>query len=345
MQAMIMAILIITFVLAGESQTDKIEGLKLSIGETFEAAELSAIEEQMKGLEEGDMKEFKIVTDDDISKVEVGDIYKSNDTFFKISNILKKSQKGGVFYIQRYRGNMDPGFRLTRISGSGAYVIATRQTLIDRFFAGGFLMYPIAFLLLVMIIVTISCIFYLRLNVHVPFDFADQCRDAIRKGDIERFEELVMKRKGLLAHICRVIAANIKRRTAEEIKSRIEADVFHQIGRMNFPLRVLNFAAVASPLLGLLGTVTGMIRCFESLAGETATQSKAMAMAAGIKEALLTTAFGLIVALPSLTAYFVFNYRLRQIANIAAITADDIVHEVALLQRRILLEKGKEKSE
>ena len=58
-----------------------------------------------------------------------------------------------------------------------------------------------------------------------------------------------------------------------------------------------------------------------------------MSMAAGINKALLTTAFGLIVALPSLMIFFIFNYRVNQIANLCAVTAEELIHEVAVVLR------------
>ena len=303
------------------------------IEDVSEEAGAEVVAEQLEGLEEGDHKEFKIHTDDDISALSEGDIYKSNQTAFKIKSVKAKNEKGGVFVVERIRGKMDPSMRWHRMSGEGPISIASRETLLDRVISGGAVMYPIGFLLLLMIIVTIRLIYYYRPELHCDREFADECRKAIEEGDFARFEDLAMEEDGLLAHICRIIIANVRRLTIAEINSRVETEALHEVGRMSFPLRLLNFIAVAAPLLGLLGTVLGMITCFESLAGETATQSKAMAMAAGIKQALLTTAFGLIVALPSLMMFFIFNYRVNQIANLCAVTAEELVHEISIVKR------------
>lgn len=198
-------------------------------------------------------------------------------------------------------------------------------------------MYPIAVLLLLLLIVTIRSLLYYRVALHCPAPFMAECSKAIEAGDLKRFEDLSVQQKGLLAHTCRVMVANIRRLTLEEIKARVEAEAIHEVGRLSFPLRLMNFIAVAAPLLGLLGTVLGMITCFDSLAGEAATQSKAMVMAAGIKQALLTTAFGLIVALPALFIFFIFNYRMNQIANLCAVSAEELIHEIAILGRDALL--------
>jgi biopolymer transport protein ExbB len=307
--------------------------IKIDDIEDIANIEADALSEQMEELEEGDHREFKVLTDDNIATLAVGDIYRSGPTFFKVKVIAKQSDKGGTFVMERIRGRLDPTGKWDRMSGEGPLTVTTRQTLLDRFVSGGIFMYPIAFLLLVGLIVTIRCLFYFREALHCPRPFAEACGKAIEQGDLAKFEELALKQKGLLGHACRVMAANMRRLTIEELKSRIEAEAVTEVGRLAFLLRVLNFVTVASPLFGLLGTVQGLIMCFESLAGETATQSKAVALAAGIKVALLTTAFGLIVALPILMAFFVFNHRLNHIANLCGVTTEEMLHELAILRR------------
>jgi biopolymer transport protein ExbB len=296
-----------------------------------------ALSRQMDGIEEGDGKHFTSVTDEDIGALAVGDIYRSGQTFFKVISVKASGNTGGRFTAERMRGRLDPSSLWNRVSGEGPVTIATRLTMLDRFLSGGVVMYPIGLLLLLLLIVSIRSLFYYRISLHCPQSFTNECSQAIEAGNLKRFEELSVHQKGLLAHTCRVMVANIRRLTIDEIKSRIEAEAIHEVGRLSFPLRVMNLIAVAAPLCGLLGTVLGMITCFDSLAGEAATQSKSMAMAAGIKQALLTTAFGLIVALPALFMFFVFNYRMNQIANLCAVSAEELVHEIAVLGRDSLL--------
>ncbi|MBN2295364.1 MAG: MotA/TolQ/ExbB proton channel family protein, partial [Pirellulales bacterium] len=77
-------------------------------------------------------------------------------------------------------------------------------------------------------------------------------------------------------------------------------------------LRVLNGLATVSPLLGLLGTVVGMIRAFNSIASSDALGRPEL-LAAGISEALLTTAAGLSVAIPALICYMYFISRVDKL--------------------------------
>ena len=84
-------------------------------------------------------------------------------------------------------------------------------------------------------------------------------------------------------------------------------------------LRILNGVATVSPLLGLLGTVVGMIRAFNAIATSDA-MGRPELLASGISQALLTTAAGLTVAIPALICYMFFVSRVdRLIIDIDAL--------------------------
>lgn len=78
-------------------------------------------------------------------------------------------------------------------------------------------------------------------------------------------------------------------------------------------LRPLSIIASVSPLVGLLGTVTGMIRAFSSI--EAASSVSPSLIAGGIWEALVTTAFGLIISIISLVAYYIFEAKLEKLEH------------------------------
>ena len=130
---------------------------------------------------------------------------------------------------------------------------------------------------------------------------------ALLAGDIKRFGELAASSQGLLAVVCRPMTREFEESTVEDIQALCEAEARRQTSVLRFPLRILNFCAAVAPLVGLLGTVTGMVTCFGTLSGEVASASKAQMMAAGIKVALLTTVAGLSTAIPSLAFFFSFR--------------------------------------
>ncbi len=87
-------------------------------------------------------------------------------------------------------------------------------------------------------------------------------------------------------------------------------------------LNLLALIATASPLLGMTGTVTGMIKSFDKM--REAAGLDPSAVAGGISEALITTAAGLIIALPALVAYNLFS---RQIET-NTLTMEEMIHDI-----------------
>ena len=173
---------------------------------------------------------------------------------------------GGKFVVKRTGGTADPGRRWTRVLGKGPTTIETRETLLDRFLSGGVLMYPIAFLLLIAIIIAINSLWVYRRTKQCPARFVESAREAIAERDIEKFSGLAEGQKGLFASICRAMTTNFHTSTEEDIRTRCETEALRQVSRLRTPLKGLNFIASVAPLLGLLGTVIGMITCFESVA-------------------------------------------------------------------------------
>ena len=92
-------------------------------------------------------------------------------------------------------------------------------------------------------------------------------------------------------------------------------------GRLFSGLSVLSVAAAVAPLFGLLGTVTGIIKTFSDLAERGA--ERAQFISAGIGEALITTEYGLIVAIPAFVLHAVLSRRARGVvADMEKIAAD-----------------------
>lgn len=287
--------------------------------------------EEMTG---GDEKEFKVVTDDDISNLEIGDLYKNNTSYFEVTDISSKGPDGGTFVAKRNAGIQDPMRYWTRVSGIGPGTIVARETLFDRFVNGGPLMYPIAILLLAVIVIAVNSGLIYRREKQYPTRFVDEASQAIAGADVSRLSSLSDGQGGLLAAICRRMVVNFEESTEDDIRIRCEAEARKQIGFLRMPLRGLTFVAAVAPLLGLLGTVMGMIACFDSLASDAASAGKAQAMAAGIKVALLTTAFGLCVAVPALFVFFVYNLKLNAIVADCESTAMEFVHQLAKGKRK-----------
>ena len=92
----------------------------------------------------GDDKEFSASTEDDITSLEKGDLYKNNASLFKVLSIASKGEKGGTLTMQRIGGTNDPSPSWARTSGSGPPSIITRESLWDLYLAAGWTMHAIA---------------------------------------------------------------------------------------------------------------------------------------------------------------------------------------------------------
>jgi biopolymer transport protein ExbB len=97
-----------------------------------------------------------------------------------------------------------------------------------------------------------------------------------------------------------------------EIEKAMESVALHEVSKLEKSLWILATIANIAPLFGFLGTVTGMIASFQALAEVGLGNPEAVA--GGISEALITTATGLVIALPVQAAYNYFNNRVSQFA-------------------------------
>jgi len=119
---------------------------------------------------------------------------------------------------------------------------------------------------------------------------------------------------GTKSPIANILKAGILKydRPRPQIIESIEDASLYEIPRIEKNLTALATIAHVSPLLGLLGTVTGMVRCFQTIQAKSTSFHPVAPgdLAGGIWEALLTTVAGLIVAIPTFVAY---NYLVSRI--------------------------------
>lgn len=188
--------------------------------------------------------------------------------------------------------------------------------MLQYIFDGGPLMYPIVALLVVGLAVII--------DRAVAFNAATRNNKALtadviallEDNDIEGAAELCAKIGGPVAAVLlvgiqkfgKLISKDEKRSNAEMsaiVKISMEDYAPQIVATMDRNIGILPIVAGLSPLLGMTGTVTGMINSFDSMA--TQTNLEATAVSGGISEALITTAAGLLVAMPAVIAYNIFT--------------------------------------
>ncbi len=190
----------------------------------------------------------------------------------------------------------------------------------ELFFKGGFLMYPIFFCSLLAMAIFFERMFYLKSIKTSTRKFSNRISDLIRKGNINFAITACRKNYSPISQI--ILAALLKYGSSrEEIKEAIEDTANQELSLLEKNLPILATVGNIAPLLGLLGTVFGMIKGFQVISAMGVGNPEALAGA--ISEALLTTAFGLSVAIPTIVAYnYLVNRVERQIKEMEAMSVE-----------------------
>jgi len=171
---------------------------------------------------------------------------------------------------------------------------------------GGWLMTPILLCSVIALAITIERFYNLREPKIHPQDFVTKMKKLLNERKIN---EAIAICSNSFSPISRIMETGILKigSCRDEIKEAIEHAGKRESSNLRKYLAVLATIAGISPLLGLLGTVTGMIKAFQVIAVEGV--GHPTALAGGISEALITTAAGLVVAIPTLVAH---NYFFKQ---------------------------------
>jgi len=212
------------------------------------------------------------------------------------------------------------------------------QSLWDMLLAGGIMMVPISACSFVLLIFTFERVLSLRKRNVIPAPFVTRFMQQLREGQLDRESALSLCEENE-SPISRVFAAACRKwgKPAVEVEQAVIDEGERTANSLGRYLRVINGVATVSPLMGLLGTVWGMMSSFNVIA-TSAAMGKPELLAGGISEALVTTAAGLFVAIPALIIYMFFGGRVdRLIMDIDAL-GQDIVNTISAeaLQERPL---------
>ncbi|MEW6618893.1 MAG: MotA/TolQ/ExbB proton channel family protein [bacterium] len=170
---------------------------------------------------------------------------------------------------------------------------------------GGVLMYPIVLCSIVAIAIILERAYhFFRIKTNVS-QFLLQIEQTLQSNKIETALRLAKNATGPVASVVEAGISNCQK-DAERWEKAVSGVGTKELVRLEKNLRVLGIIAHVSPLLGLLGTVTGMIKAFMKIQ-ELGGRVDASVLAGGIWEALLTTAAGLSVAIPAMFAYHYFE--------------------------------------
>jgi biopolymer transport protein ExbB len=182
--------------------------------------------------------------------------------------------------------------------------------LLKYFHKGGPMMWPLLAISIVVIAMVFERLYhYRKVSINTP-EFLKKIRIALEAKKIKEAITMCENYRGPIASIMK--SGLLKSgRPREEIETAIAASGGVEMSRLERGLTGLATCASIAPLMGFLGTVTGMIKAFEAIAAHGLNNPALVAV--GISEALITTATGLIIGIPALTFYNYFNSRVSKL--------------------------------
>jgi len=178
------------------------------------------------------------------------------------------------------------------------------------FISGGPVMYPLlACSIIVLTVIIERTIFWIRIRIQRKPALVDEVLELCRSGD---WEAVRARTVGCKDYVIRILVGGILHREFSMLKA-MEAAAADQIQEMQRYMRVLDTMITVAPLLGIFGTVIGIIASFEMLG--TAGIDHPQAVTAGVAQALITTATGLAIAILSVFPYNYFNAQVEKAAG------------------------------
>jgi biopolymer transport protein ExbB len=213
----------------------------------------------------------------------------------------------------------------------GPAPLAGIESVWDFIVKGGPVMIPIGLCSLVALAVIVERFISLRRRRVIPPSFVPGLRAVLRNGAADRDAALEYCRRNP-SPVSRVLAAGIRRLgdPIDLLERHVQDAGEREVMKLRWSVRVLSVIAALAPLLGLLGTITGMITAFQTVAASADALGRTELLARGIYEAMITTAAGLIVAIPAMIFYHWIAARIdRLVMDIDHLTVE-FVEEHAL---------------
>lgn len=180
---------------------------------------------------------------------------------------------------------------------------------IQFLFRGGFMMYPLLLSAFIALTAIVERFYLFHRYYKMLFGFIDKIEELVRLGDVGQAQKECQEHP---APVSAVLAEGIEHfeNPIEEMELAMKNEGESWVPQMEKHIHVIDTVITAAPLMGLLGTITGMMSSFRVLANSGVNDPGAIT--GGVSEALIATATGLVIALICLGAY---NYLSNMIKN------------------------------
>lgn len=185
----------------------------------------------------------------------------------------------------------------------------TIQTMVAFFTKGGLFMWPLLACSIVTVTTLVLSVLTLRERKVLPLVIESEIERLTPGGSAERLMRIVNDDNSSLASVVRTALQHLRWPRAENIES-VQTRARRELVRLERGLIVLEVVTGIAPLIGLIGTVAGLVHVFSGLGVNTgASDTKAVAL--GISEALNCTIFGLSIAVPALIGFSYFSKKIE----------------------------------
>ena len=192
---------------------------------------------------------------------------------------------------------------------------------------GGAIMWFILALSILGGMLVIYFLFILRPTQVAPRLLLSELRDRLGESDMNAARRACEQRACPLASVTLAALDYIRGVPATEVpllKDIVEAEGSRQAENLQSQTQFLLDISVVTPMLGLLGTVLGMLKAFGSIAQDVAA-AKPVILAQGVSQAIITTIFGLVVAIPCMAFYAYFRRRVSRMVSLLEMAATEIM--------------------
>lgn len=209
--------------------------------------------------------------------------------------------------------------------------------LLELFDKGGPLMWALLFLSVIAMMVFIICLWTTRQSAVLPQRMVMSVESCIRRKDYAVLMSMC-ERDGssfaLTVHVIVMFLQRNPRASMEEVREVAGAEGARQANILTRQINWLSDIGSIAPMIGLLGTVIGMMKTFMEMAAGNFEGVKQMQMASGIAEAMITTAGGLVLAIPSMAAYVFFRSRIQKRITDMEVAVTHILSVIAVQMDR-----------
>jgi len=202
--------------------------------------------------------------------------------------------------------------------------------LIKLFNTGGWSMWPLLLSSIIALAVIFERLYFFSRTKLVAKGFNQDLEDSIEAGGLKGVEDYLSKNVDQKISDVLKNGMEVSQNDPEIFASGVEREASEVITLLEKGLTILAAVSTIAPLVGFLGTVSGMINAFDAIANADSVNAKVVA--GGIKEALITTAAGLIVAIPAMVFYQYLQGRVATFTSEVEESANKIYKEYLKLK-------------